>query len=78
MVSREQKSGGDAVPAVRWPSGRVPVADHVFLGREVSRFGLTRPAEGNRAATALLTRLGHPEIRPTAEVGSREMDRNAS
>jgi ribose transport system ATP-binding protein len=46
------------------------VADNVFLGREVSRFGLTRPAEGNRAATALLTRLGHPEIRPTAEVGS--------
>jgi ribose transport system ATP-binding protein len=46
------------------------VADNVFLGRESSRFGLTRPAEANRAATALLTRLGHPEIRPTAEVGS--------
>ncbi|MBB3086542.1 sugar ABC transporter ATP-binding protein [Geodermatophilus sabuli] len=46
------------------------VADNIFLGREFSRLGLTRPAEGNRAATALLTRLGHPEIRPTAEVGS--------
>ncbi|NEK57156.1 sugar ABC transporter ATP-binding protein [Geodermatophilus sabuli] len=46
------------------------VADNIFLGREFSRFGLTRPAEGNRAATALLTRLGHPEIRPGAEVGS--------
>ena len=46
------------------------VADNVFLGRESSRFGLTRPAAANRAAAELLTRLGHPEIRPTAEVGS--------
>jgi ribose transport system ATP-binding protein len=46
------------------------VADNIFLGRERSRFGLTRPAEANKAAIALLTRLGHPEIRPTAEVGS--------
>ncbi|HEX2075995.1 MAG TPA: sugar ABC transporter ATP-binding protein [Geodermatophilus sp.] len=46
------------------------VADNVFLGRERSRFGIARPAEGNRAAAALLARLGHPEIRPTAEVGS--------
>ncbi|MFW3172491.1 sugar ABC transporter ATP-binding protein [Geodermatophilus sp. CPCC 206100] len=46
------------------------VADNIFLGREFSRLGITRPAEGNRRATALLTRLGHPEIRPTAEVGS--------
>jgi ribose transport system ATP-binding protein len=46
------------------------VADNIFLGREFSRLGVTRPAEGNRTATALLTRLGHPEIRPTAEVGS--------
>ncbi len=45
------------------------VADNVFLGRESSRFGLTRPAAANRAAAELLTRLGHPEIRPTAEVG---------
>jgi ribose transport system ATP-binding protein len=46
------------------------VADNIFLGRERSRFGISRPAAANRAATALLTRLGHPEIRPTAEVGS--------
>ncbi|MGY1747738.1 sugar ABC transporter ATP-binding protein [Modestobacter sp. SYSU DS0511] len=46
------------------------VADNVFLGRETARFGLTRPAAANRAAGELLARLGHPEIRPTAEVGS--------
>jgi ribose transport system ATP-binding protein len=46
------------------------VADNIFLGRERSRFGIARPAVANRAAGALLTRLGHPEIRPGAEVGS--------
>jgi ribose transport system ATP-binding protein len=46
------------------------VADNIFLGRERSRFGLSRPAPANRAAAELLTRLGHPEIRPTAEVAS--------
>jgi ABC-type sugar transport system ATPase subunit len=46
------------------------VADNIFLGRERSRFGIARPAAANKAAAALLTRLGHPEIRPTAEVGS--------
>src|SRR5690349_2931341 len=42
------------------------VADNIFLGREHSRFGITRPAAANRAASKLLTRLGHPEIRPGA------------
>jgi len=46
------------------------VADNVFLGRERSRLGITRPAHANRAATELLARLGHPEIRPTTEVGA--------
>jgi ribose transport system ATP-binding protein len=46
------------------------VADNIFLGREHSRLGIARPAAANKAAGALLTRLGHPEIRPTAEVGS--------
>src|SRR3954453_15512891 len=46
------------------------VADNIFLGRESSRLGLTRPAVANRAAPRLLALLGHPEIRPTAEVGS--------
>src|SRR3954469_5762916 len=43
------------------------VADNVFLGRERSRLGLARPAQANRAAAELLTRLGHPELRPPAE-----------
>jgi ribose transport system ATP-binding protein len=46
------------------------VADNVFLGREHARFGISRLASANRAAGELLTRLGHPEIRPSAEVGS--------
>src|SRR5918997_950462 len=46
------------------------VADNIFLGRETSRFGITRPAAANRAASQLLPRLGHPEIRPPAEVGA--------
>jgi ribose transport system ATP-binding protein len=46
------------------------VADNIYLGRERSRFGLSRPATTNRAAAGLLARLGHPEIRPAAEVGS--------
>src|SRR3954452_1962805 len=46
------------------------VTDNIFLGREHSRLGISRPAAANKAAGALLTRLGHPEIRPTAEVGS--------
>jgi ribose transport system ATP-binding protein len=46
------------------------VADNIFLGREHARFGITRPAAANRTASTLLTRLGHPEIRPSAEVGS--------
>ncbi|RBY88248.1 sugar ABC transporter ATP-binding protein [Blastococcus sp. TBT05-19] len=46
------------------------VADNIFLGRETSRFGITRPAAANRVAAELLTRLGHPEIRPATEVGA--------
>src|SRR5919112_3896990 len=46
------------------------VADNIFLGREAARFGITRPTVATRAAARLLTQLGHPEIRPTAEVGS--------
>ena len=46
------------------------VADNIFLGRETSRFGITRPAAATRAASRLLGRLGHPEIRPTAEVSA--------
>ena len=46
------------------------VADNVFLGREHARLGVTRPSSANRAAARLLERLGHADIRPTAEVGS--------
>ncbi|MGY1728013.1 sugar ABC transporter ATP-binding protein [Geodermatophilus sp. SYSU D01062] len=46
------------------------VADNVFLGREQAQMGFVRPRELNRRAGELLTRLGHPEIRPAAEVGS--------
>ena len=46
------------------------VADNIFLGHEHARAGITRDADMNRAARALLETLGHPEIRPTREVGS--------
>src|SRR3954449_9369541 len=50
--------------------GGLTVADNIFLGREHARLGISRPARANRLAGELLTRLGHPEIRPTAEVVS--------
>ena len=46
------------------------VADNIFLGHERARAGITRTTEANRTTRALLERLGHPEIRPTREVGS--------
>src|SRR5687768_8214494 len=46
------------------------VAENIFLGHERSRFGFSRRAEATRATAALLARLGHPEISPSAEVGS--------
>jgi ribose transport system ATP-binding protein len=46
------------------------VADNIFLGHEDTRGGFTRRAEMNRSARELLRTLGHPEIRPTREVGS--------
>jgi ribose transport system ATP-binding protein len=45
------------------------VAMNIFLGHEQARFGFTRRGEMNRAARALLARLGHAEISPAAEVG---------
>jgi ribose transport system ATP-binding protein len=46
------------------------VADNIFLGHERARGGFVRRGEMNDAARGLLKRLGHPEIRPTQEVGS--------
>lgn len=46
------------------------VADNIYLGHENARGGVTRDRDMNRSARELLRRLGHPEIRPTREVGS--------
>jgi ribose transport system ATP-binding protein len=45
------------------------VTDNIFLGHEHAKLGFVSRAAGNRAARKVLERLGHPEIRPTAEVG---------
>ncbi|WP_245617201.1 sugar ABC transporter ATP-binding protein [Amycolatopsis taiwanensis] len=46
------------------------VAENIFLGHEHAKFGFNRRADANRAATALLQRLGHSGIRASADVGS--------
>jgi ribose transport system ATP-binding protein len=46
------------------------VAENVFLGHEPSTMGFSKRGDMNEAARALLQRLGHPDIRPTREVGS--------
>jgi ribose transport system ATP-binding protein len=45
------------------------VADNVVLGHEPARFGFTRAREAEELTAALLSRLGHPEIRPRRELG---------
>lgn len=45
------------------------VAENVFLGHLLSRYGFTRRGDTNRATREILARLGHPEIRPDREVG---------
>ncbi|GAA2323719.1 sugar ABC transporter ATP-binding protein [Nonomuraea roseoviolacea subsp. roseoviolacea] len=45
------------------------VADNIFLGHEHARLGFTDRRAANRAAGEVLARLGHPEIRPSTEVG---------
>ena len=46
------------------------VAENIFLGHEPATLGFSRRGAMNDAATALLARLGHPDIRATREVGS--------
>ncbi|MFI6317477.1 sugar ABC transporter ATP-binding protein [Nonomuraea sp. NPDC050556] len=46
------------------------VAENIYLGHERARFGFTRPSSAEGAAHDLLSRLGHPELRPSATVGS--------
>ncbi|NRQ40241.1 sugar ABC transporter ATP-binding protein [Nonomuraea sp. NN258] len=45
------------------------VAENIYLGHEHARLGFVNNAAANRAARDVLTRLGHPEIRPSTEVG---------
>lgn len=45
------------------------VAENIFLGHEPATLGFVSQGEAKRATRELLTRLGHPEIRPTTGVG---------
>jgi ribose transport system ATP-binding protein len=51
----------DLVPALS-------VAENIFLGHEPARFGFSQTRASRTAATALMRRLGHPEIPPQREV----------
>ncbi|WP_069166023.1 sugar ABC transporter ATP-binding protein [Nocardia altamirensis] len=46
------------------------IAENIFLGHEHARAGFTRRVSTARAATALLERLGHGELRPDTLVGT--------
>jgi len=46
------------------------VAENIYLGHEMSRFGFSQRRAAGRSAAALLARLGHPEISPSQEVGT--------
>lgn len=46
------------------------VAENIFLGQEKSRFGFSQRSAARAETAALMERLGHPEISPSAEVGS--------
>ncbi|MFC4588184.1 sugar ABC transporter ATP-binding protein [Sphaerisporangium corydalis] len=45
------------------------IAENIFLGHEQATIGFTRRGEMNKAASELLGRLGHGEMRPATEVG---------
>nr|WP_203453754.1 sugar ABC transporter ATP-binding protein [Jiangella aurantiaca] len=46
------------------------VAENIYLGHEMASAGFARRGETQKAAAALLSRLGHPEISPRREVGA--------
>ena len=46
------------------------IAENIFLGHERATAGLLHVAATNRAAKALLARLGHGDLSPTLELGS--------
>ena len=50
--------------------GGLTVAENIYLGHEMSRFGFSQRRAASRSAAALLKRLGHPEISPAQEVGT--------
>ena len=45
------------------------ITENIFLGHEKATGGFLRVSEANRAARALLARLGHGALSPTIEVG---------
>ena len=45
------------------------VAENIFLGHELATAGFTRRSDAAQATRELMRRLGHPEIRPSREVG---------
>ena len=50
--------------------GGLTVAENIYLGHEMSRFGFSQRRAAAESAAALLKRLGHPEISPSQEVGT--------
>jgi ribose transport system ATP-binding protein len=46
------------------------IAENIFLGHERSTAGVLKVRDANKAARALMKRLGHPDLSPSREVGS--------
>jgi ribose transport system ATP-binding protein len=46
------------------------IAENIFLGHERATAGVLNVRDANKAARALLKRLGHPDLAPSREVGS--------
>src|SRR5690606_13894420 len=46
------------------------VAENVFMGHELATAGVARRREASKRTREILNQLGHPEIRPSREVGT--------
>lgn len=46
------------------------VAENVFMGHELATAGVSRRREASKRTREILNQLGHPEIRPSREVGT--------
>jgi len=46
------------------------VAENIFLGHEPNTYGITNRSDAKRRAQAIMSRLGHGDIRVTREVGT--------